>query len=185
MLGLLLTGTAHSALPRSRRDIPSNVCHRGLLYPRLACSVLPLGTNQLVLDLIWTLSDYQVICVQTQEEVSLQTILRAVRGILGCSQESKFKNNSLNRLSSRNAVRLATIDSGSPASSALNCPRKRGNSRPSIRVHETQDTPLHVTKEVIASGIQLPNLPTSSGSLQPGQLWVDTAADHTLKVTPD
>jgi len=43
---------------------------------------------------------------------------------------------------------------------------------------------LHVTKEVVASGLQLTNLPTSSGSLQSGQVWVDTTADHTLKVTP-
>ena len=43
---------------------------------------------------------------------------------------------------------------------------------------------LHVTKEVIASGLQLTNLPTSSGSLQPGQVWVDVSADYTLKITP-
>ncbi len=32
--------------------------------------------------------------------------------------------------------------------------------------------------------VNLPNLPTASGALSPGDLWVDVSADHTLKVTP-
>ena len=37
---------------------------------------------------------------------------------------------------------------------------------------------------VVPSGIVFSNLPTVSGGLQSGELWVDTASDYTLKVTP-
>ncbi len=54
---------------------------------------------------------------------------------------------------------------------------------------------FHVTDDIRAEGtisgtsgiletLTLSNLPTSSGALNPGELWVDVAADHTLKVTP-
>ncbi|KKM68930.1 hypothetical protein LCGC14_1456020, partial [marine sediment metagenome] len=38
--------------------------------------------------------------------------------------------------------------------------------------------------EVQGSAILLANLPTSSGSLLPGQVWVDIADNHALRVTP-
>ena len=43
------------------------------------------------------------------------------------------------------------------------------------------------TDTLIASGatVNFPNLPTSSGALNAGDLWIDLSADHTLKITPD
>jgi len=42
------------------------------------------------------------------------------------------------------------------------------------------------TSDLTISGttVNFANLPTSSGSLNPGDLWIDPSADYTLKVTP-
>ena len=59
-----------------------------------------------------------------------------------------------------------------------------GTTSPSERLHVAGSGIITGDLNVQGTTIIFDNLPTASGALQPGELWVDIAADHTLKITP-
>ncbi len=59
-----------------------------------------------------------------------------------------------------------------------------GTKTPTERLHVVGSGIIDGDLEVIGTTINLSNLPTSSGALNAGDLWVDTSADYTVKVTP-